>query len=128
MNLFFRKNQRLKSEKDINQLFLSGKSIFSHPIKLVFFVRSDKPEGFKVLFSVPKKHHKKAIQRNTIRRRMKEAFRINNILNTIKADGLHFAFVYVSHEIVGYKAIENAVIKLLADLKTVLEEENEKNK
>ena len=73
-----------------------------------------------VLFSVPKRYHKRANKRNTLRRRMKEAYRLNKaslIMNTAQRGlGVDIALVYSSKEVLPYKTIEHAIRKILAEI------------
>ena len=67
-----------------------------------------------MLFSVPKKFHKRANKRNLLRRRTKEAFRLQK---QIVANGapvnLDLALIYSSKEELSYKTISHAVRKVL---------------
>lgn len=72
----------------------------------------------RVLFSVPKKFHKRANRRNLIRRRTKEAYRLQK-----SALHLHrpynIALVYTSREVENYDRIAHAVRKIIAILNTL---------
>ncbi len=90
--------------------------VFAYPIRVVFqpiiIVESaeSSPQNFpqksQVLFSVPKRQFKHAVDRNLIRRRMKEAYRLNNQLLTRT---FSIAFIYIGKEIEDYKAIEKGM-------------------
>lgn len=71
----FSKAERLKSVSLISKLFLEGKTLFKYPIKIVYIPldKSNYPVHFGV--SVSKKRFKKAVQRNRIKRLLKEAYR-----------------------------------------------------
>lgn len=73
-----------------------------------------------VLFSVPKRNHKRANKRNTLKRRMREAYRLNNdaLHAAIKEHGkeVDIALVYSSKDLLPYKTIEHAVCKILAEI------------
>ena len=73
-----------------------------------------------VLFSVPKRNHKRANKRNTLKRRMREAYRLNNdaLHAAITKHGVDvdIAFVYSTKELLQYKTIEHAVRKILAEV------------
>ena len=75
----FRSHERLKSRKLIAQLFDKGQSMSQlYPLQLFYLLHADTSlPSHQVLFSVPKKKVKKASQRNNIRRRMKEAYRLH---------------------------------------------------
>jgi ribonuclease P protein component len=79
-----------------------------------------------VLMSVPKYNFHKAVDRNLVRRRMREAYRLNKQLLYDNLAGtsiqLYFSITYTSKEIVPYDQIETKIILLLQRLI----EENEK--
>ena len=107
--------QRLKSKKLIEQLFIEGKSLKAFPLKLVYvpFENSEKPE-LKTAFTVPKKLVKTAVGRNRIKRLMREVFRKNKYLVTKELSSSHaFMFIYISHEAITYEKMEKCMIRLL---------------
>ena len=72
------KKERLKSKKLIGKLFEEGKSIKKYPFRLMYLIQ-DK-NSFKIKtqasFYVPKRNFKKAVDRNRIKRLIKEAYRL----------------------------------------------------
>ncbi|QMU66483.1 MAG: ribonuclease P protein component [Flavobacteriaceae bacterium] len=70
------KYERLKSKKLITQLFEEGRSLKIFPLRLAY-LQTEHTSGFPVQvgFSVSKKQFKKAVDRNRIRRLIKEAYR-----------------------------------------------------
>lgn len=77
MKFTFNKTEKLKSEKLIEKLFLEGKSVVVHPLRLVCIETNfnDKVKA-KVGVSVSKRHFKRAVDRNRIKRLMREAYRL----------------------------------------------------
>lgn len=75
----FKRGERLKSRKIINQLFSKGESFGQYPLRLVWTVvqppLSDSPVQFAV--SVPKRKFPKAVDRNRIKRQVREAYRLH---------------------------------------------------
>lgn len=110
----FQKKERLSSIKLINFLFENGKTLFSHPYKIYY---SPNDTGInRILISVPKRQHKKAVTRNLIRRRIRESYRLNReILDGMP--GTDFALVYISSEVLDYNQINIALQNALAKLK-----------
>ena len=71
------------------------------------------------VFSVPKKFHKRANGRNLLRRRAKEAYRLNKGLLLAeggKTAAVDVALIYSSKEIVPYKTVENALRRILQQI------------
>ena len=83
-----KKTEILSAKKQIAELFNSDKSLFSYPLK-VFYLFSDKNDlkSGKVLFAVKcsEKKFKKSHDRNLLKRRIKESYRLNKyeLLNQI---------------------------------------------
>ena len=76
--LTFRKKERLCNFTSINTLFAKGHSFFIHPFKVVWMeVADDSNSVSQLLISVPKRNFKRAVDRNLIKRQIREAFRLN---------------------------------------------------
>lgn len=114
------KSERLSSLTAVRRLFADGASGFVYPFRYMVLKSESTTPTAEVLFSVPKRNHKRANKRNTLKRRMREAYRLNN-------DALHaaivehgkevdIAFVYSSKELLPYKTIEHAVRRILAEV------------
>lgn len=117
----FKKEERLTSKILINKLFTQGKTINCYPLKLVYiFTNIESHYPAQVLISVPKKNFKKAVERNLMRRRIREAYRLNktNLYRHLLAKKKSFAlaFVYTAKEIKDYNGIEGSVHKALCEL------------
>ena len=74
MGFFFRKQQRIKQQKKAKLLFSQGKRFRTKGILCYYLPYAGLPRH-QVLISVGKKHIKKAVQRNKLKRRMREAYR-----------------------------------------------------
>ena len=114
------KSERLSSLTAVRRLFTDGASGFVYPFRYMAFKSESTTPSVEVLFSVPKRNHKRANKRNTLKRRMREAYRLNNeaLHAAIKEQGkeVDIAFVYSTKELLPYKTIENAVRKILAEV------------
>ena len=74
----FHKTERLCSKKIIDKLFIEGKTIFVYPVKIVYLETSLSSKfPVQAVFTVGKRNFKRAVQRNLIKRRMREAYRLN---------------------------------------------------
>jgi len=117
----YSKNEKLKSKKAIDHLFNKGKSINAFPIRVIHI---QKPETEGILINagvtVSKKNIKLAVNRNLIKRRMREAYRLNN--HELKAHlkntntELNVMFIYSSKEILPFETIESKIKALLMRL------------
>ena len=108
------RTERLRSLGAVRRLFESGESGFVFPFRYVWFAEADSVPSVEVLFSVPKKFHKRANRRNLLRRRTKEAYRLQKqIVRNGATVNLDLALIYSSKEVLPYKVIANAVRKIL---------------
>lgn len=119
MNSQLHKNERLHSKKLIKELFDKGSSFFLYPFKvMVMEINFDIPETNQVLFSVSKKKLKKAVDRNLIKRRMRESYRLNKqILSGLNKGNIIIGLIYVSSEIATFQVIEKKIKKILTTIK-----------
>jgi ribonuclease P protein component len=117
----FTVSERLKGKKLFDALFTSGQSVNKYPITAVFkeMVFRDRMPA-RTGFSVPKKKFKKAIDRNRLKRRMREAFRQNKHglydRLTKNKKQISIVFVYTGKEAVSYSDINEKIILLLKDI------------
>ena len=114
------KSERLSSLTALRRLFTDGRSGFVYPFRYTIFTEKSTSPTVEVLFSVPKRFHKRANKRNLLRRRTKEAYRLNKgqMWSTATEQGIavDMALVYSSKEILPYKTIENAVRRIMAEV------------
>jgi ribonuclease P protein component len=98
----FKKSERLCSEISVNRLFSEGEAFISYPLRFVYLRCDKNDEVLQVIISVPKKRFKRAVKRNLLRRRIKEAYRLqkNDLQNFLqnKNASLHLAVTYISDE------------------------------
>lgn len=114
------KSERLCSLGALRRLFDEGHSGFVYPFRYTYLTENSTSPSVEVLFSVPKRNHKRANKRNLLKRRMREAYRLNNkdikaVLDSRGTD-LDIAFVYSSKELLSYKTIAHAITKILSEV------------
>lgn len=108
------RSERLRSLGAVRRLFECGESGFVFPFRYVWYAEPDTEPSVEVLFTVPKKFHKRANRRNLLRRRTKEAYRLQKqIVRNGATVNLDLALIYSSKEVLPYKVIANAVRKIL---------------
>ncbi len=72
----FAKAERLHSKKIIQELFTKGSSFYLHPFKVILLLNPDQATAqHQILISVSKRFFKKAVDRNLLKRRIREAYR-----------------------------------------------------
>ena len=111
------KSERLCGKSSTTELFFSGSSINDDSFRIIFLVQDYTREVyFKSQFIVPKRHVSKAVDRNFIKRQMKEALRKNKtiLIDFLQKNSkqLNFAIIYQISEIQETSFIEEK-IKLL---------------
>lgn len=120
MSQRFYREERLKSVKEIADVFETGNSVFVHPLKLVFTKIEDSIEKPKLGFTVPKKAHRKAHDRNLLKRRIREAYRLHSqdfkTWALMAKLGFHIMIIYVDKTILEYTKIEESLKKALSKL------------
>ena len=121
----FPKNQKLCNEKAIERLFENGKSLTEKPFRIIYNIDNNNEDVFlKALIVVPKKRVRLASDRNVIKRRVKEAYRLqkSELEKYLKSNNqqLNLAIIYQKHEILDYKLIEVKIKLLLSRLKEEL--------
>ena len=111
----FGKHQRINSKKAISLLLEKGEVIFRYPFTVYFRLHdeSDAERGdySRYVISVPKKNFKRAVARNLIKRRSREAFRLNQHTQLKRAD---YLFVYVGKDIADYELISARVKEIFS--------------
>ncbi|MFI3317004.1 MAG: ribonuclease P protein component [Rikenellaceae bacterium] len=115
--------ERLRSRGAIRRLFEEGKSGFVYPLRYMWFAE-DTAENqsvteCEVLFTVPKRFHKRANKRNLLRRRVKESYRLQKSILVdagCPARNIDLALVYSTKEAHTYKTVNNAVRKILENI------------
>jgi ribonuclease P protein component len=118
----FKKEERLCNKRLIDGLFHNGSSFLCYPFKASWLiVDAPKTGPAQVLFAVAKKRYKHAVDRNLLKRRMREAYRLHKqellydfLIQANKRVILSIG--YIGKEINEYKLIDKKMQKLLTQL------------
>lgn len=114
----FHKNERLCSKKAMEELFSKGLSLNRYPLKMMYIVTEYPLETqAQVMFVAPKKKFRRAHDRNLLKRRMREAYRLNK---QVYYNDLHHlniktqaAFIYTGTEQTSFEAIRQSLVWLM---------------
>jgi ribonuclease P protein component len=114
MRLSLTRFERIKTKQEFQRVFQEGKTLTYFPVKCLYFP-NNRSETHKIGVAVSKKKIKKAVHRNLVKRRIREAYRKNKVL--IKDLSPHLIiFNYLSSEILPYQEIEHKIILTLQRL------------
>ena len=121
MNTKLTKEERLHSKKLANLLFTEGKSFFLYPFKVFFVIENNTMEKpVRLMVTISKRSFKKAVERNRIKRLVKECYRLhkNELSEHLKNHNktLIFGLVYVGETILSYQEVERKLILILQRL------------
>lgn len=125
MSLRLYKKEKLCSVTAINSLFDIRQrgvtpqqgALIAYPLRMVWNANQNrtKPSGIQFLISIPKKKIRHAVNRVAMRRRVREAYRLNRHRVTLPQSipALDIAFIYVSDQISNSARIHASMVKLL---------------
>lgn len=112
--------ERLRGEIRVNSLFAEGHSFVVYPFRVVFRTQPPKPASAVFLVSIPKRNFKRAVKRNLLKRRIREAFRLHKtaLNDTLRQAGmaLDMAILYLDKEVLPYEILAKQMRELLARL------------
>lgn len=120
MKKTFSKEERLCSKREIDSLFRKGSSFLVYPFRVVYFLGCEEKALPKVLVSVSKKRMKKAVDRNKIKRKTREAYRLSkHLLRDDKQEriNIYLALQFIASEDFPFSVFEKSVQKALTKIK-----------
>lgn len=105
------KSERIDKKKVIDRLFSGGARSFSlYPLRVVYLPMEQLDVQAAILVSVSKRHFKRAVKRNRVKRQIREAYRLNKqplwAALAEKNCRMAIAFIYLSDHLVDTSLIE----------------------
>ena len=110
------KSERIVSKKLIEQLFTGSHSMVAFPVRVVYRVESPSMDRPQILISVPKRHLHHAVDRNRVKRQLREAWRHHRqpLLDALpEGKSLQVAFVWLSDRLYDSREVMVRVEKLI---------------
>ncbi|HVX28450.1 MAG TPA: ribonuclease P protein component [Parafilimonas sp.] len=120
----FKKKERLKSRKQLDRIFTKGKSITAFPLKIFYEFSEDQDNIIKTGVGVSRRNFKKAVDRNRIKRLLRESYRTEKVelLNFLEQNKKQIAlfFLYIDKTEPDYlflkQTIQKAIKKLISEM------------
>ena len=126
------KDERLKSRKQIEALFASGKTLMSFPLRISFQflpLADGESSTLQIGVSASKRNFKRAVDRNRIKRLLRETYRLQKkeLVTTLQLNNLkgQVFFIFVDKTLPTYPAVFESMTKCLKMLQKKAERRNE---
>lgn len=112
-----KKKERLSVGTDLSRLFASGRYGFTDGFRYCYRIGNELSFN-RIVVSVPKKCFRRAVKRNLLKRRIREAYRLNKNLLPVNAEkgGTDILFIYSSKDILDFNAVVLSVRNILESL------------
>lgn len=130
------KTERLKSRKLIDEVFKQGKAFSIFPFRVVYLLKTidtlpTAKSQLQTGFTVSTKYFKKAVNRNRIKRLMREAYRLqkNELMQVVQKNNLQLAvfFIYTGNDLPAYNLIVEKTAGVLKRLIKISDEATKAN-
>ncbi|SMD33788.1 ribonuclease P protein component [Reichenbachiella faecimaris] len=121
----FPKRERLSSKKLIDALFTKGASFYFYPFSVRFLLADENTTCHQFMVSVSKRNFKRAVDRNRIKRLIRESYRLHkHLLDEHLPQGkfLLIAYIYTGKEIHPYDFIESKLVDSFRRLKSKMDQ------
>jgi ribonuclease P protein component len=125
MDQSFGRKEKLKSKKLITQLFEEGKGISIYPLKLIYITTDHKEKPLQTGVTVSKRNFKSAVDRNKIKRLLRESYRRNKaqVFNNTDAN-FAFLFLYLGKDMPTFEQLDHKMKLILNKFKLRIDEKN----
>lgn len=119
----FGRKEKLKSRKQIDELFLNGKNFSVFPLRVTYQLLPSEETIVQVGVTAGKKYFKKAVDRNRIKRLIREGYRLqkSDLIEVLKQKGQKgfLFFMYTDKTITSFSIIKDAMHKALKRLEKI---------
>ena len=126
------KSEKLCSKLEIERLYAQGTSMIAYPLRVVWLAvpsgEGKHPVAARFLVSIPKKRVRHAVDRVLLRRRTREAYRLNrHLLDAIEGEGVTvlIGFNWLANHEYNYTTIERSMQELLGKIAAAVTQESE---
>ena len=110
--------ERIKSRNEIRLLFSKGKRVNAFPVSVLYIWKEEKEASARVLFSVPKRKLRKAVDRNKVKRQLREVYRqYKDELPAAQGKTLLIALVYQAVDIREFNEVKGRLVLSLRKLR-----------
>ncbi len=108
-------NKRFKlcNKKEIDLLFKEGRSINKFPFKLYWFPRNEDTDLNKIVISISKRSIKRAVDRNKLKRQLKEIYFKNVCFNKLTVKDLNIGIVFYGDQKFRFEVLEEKLIQAI---------------
>ena len=118
MDFKLNKQEKLTSRTAVERLFNEGHSVMAFPLRAVFRLREPGETPVKFMITIPKKRIRKAVMRVTLRRRVRESYRLSrrSLLHGSLQQcdvGVDIAFIYLDSMPAPYSVLDTKMTQLL---------------
>jgi len=116
----FKKGERLAGKKEISALFLSGRGVTFPPFRFLYLPASGGPYPARTAIAVPKRLYRRAVDRNLLKRRIREAYRLMKpaIYRQLNEKGMkiHLVIQYRHESLLPFEPLKEALQKGIEQL------------
>lgn len=119
IKLSLSKPERLRNVKQIDVLFKHSTSLKAYPLIFSYLLFENPQQNqLQALFAAPKRNFKKAVDRNRVKRILRDRLRLIKPIFTeaLKGKSIHFALIYTAKELPDYRVIDKSLQKIISKL------------
>ncbi|MEP6582874.1 MAG: ribonuclease P protein component [Ginsengibacter sp.] len=125
----FKSVEKLKSRKLIGQIFTEGKSFSHFPFRVIYIFPPENKSYLQAGFSVSSKNFKKAVNRNRIKRLMREAYRLqkNSLYTVLEQNKNHLAvfIIYTGNGLPVYEIVFEKIGRVIERLEKIISDKKD---